>query len=268
MHIVHYISTLQLGGAEALVKEYSLYLNQKHQYTLLVGERQKTKSLHEIQLEAAGVNIVYLLQQPAPKGKKLFSFFKKVKSLKKFLKSHKMEVLHSHLELNTYLFLAKRYLKQVKLFHTVHNEPDKAFDLKSKRLLGEKVVTNYFIHQQGMRLIALHQEMKEQLNQLFKTNTSLVLNNGIDFKRFSLELYQEEGKQLKETLGIQDSDFVIGHIGRFHPSKNHIFLINVFREIFQEMDNAKLLLVGDGCLKEKILALIQEYQLEDKVILL
>ena len=41
-------------------------------------------------------------------------------------------------------------------------------------------------------------------------------------------------------------------MGRFYPQKNHDFLIDVFSEVHKQKPNAKLLLLGDGPLQEKI----------------
>ncbi len=50
-------------------------------------------------------------------------------------------------------------------------------------------------------------------------------------------------EETRRNLNLTD-EFVIGHVGRFNPQKNHDFLIEVFNEIQKRCDKAVLLLVG------------------------
>ena len=49
-----------------------------------------------------------------------------------------------------------------------------------------------------------------------------------------------------------ENRFVVGHVGRFEEQKNHEFLVDIFNEIAKEREDAVLLLIGDGELKEQI----------------
>lgn len=55
------------------------------------------------------------------------------------------------------------------------------------------------------------------------------------------------------------SDYlVIGHIARFTAQKNSLFLIDIFHEIYKLEPKAKLLLIGDGDLKEAMMTKIHQ----------
>ena len=77
-----------------------------------------------------------------------------------------------------------------------------------------------------------------------------ILPNAIDPERF--KFCEKSRQEIRARYGIKDDDFVIGHVGRFYPQKNHDFLIDVFSEVHKQKPNAKLLLLGDGPLQEKI----------------
>ena len=77
-----------------------------------------------------------------------------------------------------------------------------------------------------------------------------ILPNAIDPDRFKFS--EISRKEIRENFGIKDDDFVIGHVGRFFPQKNHEFLIDVFKEVCKQKPNAKLLLLGDGPSQDKI----------------
>ena len=59
--------------------------------------------------------------------------------------------------------------------------------------------------------------------------------------------------------------FVIGHVGRFFPQKNHEFLIDIFNEVYKKDKNTILMLVGGGELQEKIEAKVRALGLEEAV---
>jgi len=73
------------------------------------------------------------------------------------------------------------------------------------------------------------------------------------------------GASVREQYGLGTA-FVVGHIGRFHYAKNHEFLLEVFREIKHKNAEAKLLLVGNGDLEDKIRTMVRELKLENDVI--
>lgn len=92
-----------------------------------------------------------------------------------------------------------------------------------------------------------------------------IIPNGIDASYFRFD--DNKRKSFRKELGITD-ELILGHIGRFQTQKNHEFLINVMRIVLTNIPNAKLLLVGEGELKEHIKGLIQEYGMDEHVIFL
>ncbi|KOP26751.1 glycosyltransferase [Hapalosiphon sp. MRB220] len=71
---------------------------------------------------------------------------------------------------------------------------------------------------------------------------------------------------VRAELGVPKDAFVIGHIGRFHPQKNHTFLIEIAAEVAQREPQMRLLLVGEGSLQPEILQQVSEIGLDDHVI--
>ncbi|MFC0654261.1 glycosyltransferase, partial [Lederbergia wuyishanensis] len=90
-----------------------------------------------------------------------------------------------------------------------------------------------------------------------------VINNAIESERFKFN--EQIRNKIRKELGIEDK-FVIGHIGRFHPQKNHTYLIDIFKQIHIKSGESVLLLVGDGNLRPDIERRIQELGLTDSVI--
>lgn len=89
------------------------------------------------------------------------------------------------------------------------------------------------------------------------------VNNGIDLLKFR---YNETTRdRIRKELGLEGK-YVIGHVGRFAYQKNHKYLIRVFKQVKKTEENAVLLLIGDGVLKDEIKAQIADWRLTDDVI--
>jgi len=70
--------------------------------------------------------------------------------------------------------------------------------------------------------------------------------------------------EYKKKLDIENK-IVLTHIGRFHPSKNHKFLINVLSSLVNKNANFVLLLVGSGPLLTEIKEYVNHMNLSDNV---
>lgn len=65
-----------------------------------------------------------------------------------------------------------------------------------------------------------------------------------------------------------DDSIVLGHIGRLTEQKNTLFLIDIFNEVLKLERRAKLLIIGDGNLKDKMLEKIDLYGIAENIIYL
>lgn len=92
-----------------------------------------------------------------------------------------------------------------------------------------------------------------------------IINNAINLEMYAFT--ETQRTELRNKLGI-NNQFVVGHVGRFMYQKNHEFLIDVFAETVKLIPNAKLLLVGDGPLKNGIKSKIDRMGLGQQVIFL
>lgn len=98
---------------------------------------------------------------------------------------------------------------------------------------------------------------------MFGGHSYHILRNAIDASAY---LYSaDKAAQMRKQLHVQNN-FVIGHIGRFDPQKNHVFLIEIFNEFFKLEPDAKLMLIGDGKGRKKIEEKVKSLGLEDKVV--
>ncbi|MGP4106343.1 glycosyltransferase family 1 protein [Virgibacillus sp. L01] len=74
--------------------------------------------------------------------------------------------------------------------------------------------------------------------------------NAIEYLRFLVNPQKKVTTfKVKEGLG---KSIVIGHIGRFIEAKNHMFIVEIMKHVIKRDPTIKLLLVGDGDLRQQI----------------
>ena len=93
----------------------------------------------------------------------------------------------------------------------------------------------------------------------------VLLKNAIDTDKFSFN--DVVRNQYRKELNI-DEKFVLGNVGRMEYQKNHEFLIEVFEAISKVIDDAVLLLVGDGKKRYEIEEIVEKKNLQKRVIML
>lgn len=92
-----------------------------------------------------------------------------------------------------------------------------------------------------------------------------IINNSFNIKTYKYNANIRE--KVREDLNW-NGKFVIGHVGRFTAQKNHKFIIELFKNYSIINDDAILVLVGEGKLKEKILKKVKENGIQNKVFFL
>ena len=90
-----------------------------------------------------------------------------------------------------------------------------------------------------------------------------VLYCGLDLRPFQEKV---DSAEVRAELGIPRDAFVIGHVGRLVPQKNHRFLIEIAAEIAKREPTMHLLLVGNGSMRHDLEDKVAKLGLSDKVI--
>lgn len=93
-----------------------------------------------------------------------------------------------------------------------------------------------------------------------------VLYNAIDLPRFSFSA--EARAKARAELGLVGGTFAVGHVGRFMPQKNHMFLLEAFARLVELRPDSVLLLVGFGGAEARAESWARERGLADKVMFL
>lgn len=84
---------------------------------------------------------------------------------------------------------------------------------------------------------------------LYGKSGYIVINNAINVKEFRYNAKIRD--KYKKQMGLTDC-FVMGHTGHFTETKNHGFIVDIFRYVADAESGARLLLIGDGPYHAKI----------------
>lgn len=241
------------GGTESFImNQYRALDKSRVQFDFLNVYDEKIACQDEI--EALGGNIYYL-NMSRRNGIKAY-----YKSLDEFFKkyAHNFQAVHCNFQslINIdILKYAKKYGIKVRIAHA-HNagygtEPSKVqkMIILSNRVLLPKYATEYF----ACSTLAA--------SWMFGRNATVV-NNAIDAEKFT---FCEDTRNRVRKANKLENSFVIMFVGRLDPQKNPVFLLEVFAEVKKFKPNAKLLVVGDGVLKDEMLAKIQQLNIEESV---
>ena len=86
---------------------------------------------------------------------------------------------------------------------------------------------------------ALNFFYSEKINK--EKNKFRVIRNGLPLAKFNNKI---NINKLRDSINIPKEAFLIGHVGRFHPDKNHEAVVNVANNILKKHHNAYFLIIG------------------------
>lgn len=93
----------------------------------------------------------------------------------------------------------------------------------------------------------------------------VIMPNSVDTRNFCHDMNEEEKRQYYNELGVSPEDMILIHIGRFNNPKNHMFLIDIIKEIKNNIPNFVTLFVGTGELQGAVREKVMKNNLEKNV---
>lgn len=186
----------------------------------------------------------------------------KWKKIKKFIRDHQIDVVHAHgTRANSNVLWAARSLG-IPVVYTVHGwsfHQDQNRFVRNIRVFGEKYLTK-----RSSLNISVSASNKESGKKFIPSFQSLVINNGIDQRKFNPS---GSFKNIRAELGISEDKVLILFIARFTGHKQPLSLIEAFSKALPQNPRLHLLMVGDGDEKQKALEIIKTRRLENNVTL-
>lgn len=254
IRILQVVTIMNRGGLETMIMNYYRKIDrEKIQFDFMVHRMERGD--YDDEIESMGGKI-YRMPNIRPGN-----YRKYFKELDKFFEMHKeYKVVHSHINENSGFVLraAKEHGIKCRIAHS------HLADLKLDYKYPFRMYGRYYLNKNVNEYFACS---KEAGSWLFKNPKKdvVVLNNAVDVDSFIRD--NEKRKKFRKKLNVEDK-FVIGHVGRFNPQKNHSFLIDIFAEIVKKRKDACLMLIGEGYLMDEIKNKVLKLNLQDNVLFL
>lgn len=245
MNILYITNHLNIGGITSYVLTLAKGMQQKGHNVFVASSTGS--AIPKFLAEGTKYTPIPIKTKNELSPKILISFFK----LSRHIRQNKINIIHSNSRTTQVLGCLLRKSQKVACVSTCHGFFKPRFSRKLFPCLGNKV-------------IAVSQPVKEHLMQDFriKEEDIRVVQSGIDVDRFQ-NLQGKTG--LKNKLGLGDGP-VVGIIARLSQEKGHIYLVKAMQGVVQEFPLARLLIVGDGKMKQGLEGLRRELGLEKNII--
>ena len=179
------------------------------------------------------------------------------RQLRTLFREEHFDVLHLHVNTLSYVQPARIALR-VGIPVIIHSRAAGWPNLGVRRVLHE--ANRHFLPWPQIERVAVSRQAGDWL--FGRKSDFKVVNNGIDVERFAFT--DARRSQMRSALGLSDK-FIVGHVGMFSPVKNHSFLLQTFEAISRSRNDAVLILIGEGPLKEDIKAETARRGLDEKV---
>lgn len=255
LRVLQMIGALERGGSQALVMNLYRHMDrEKIQFDFVLDHPERDDYADEVR--ALGGRIYTM---PGFHG----NVAEIRRSWDRFFKEHpEYRVLHSHVRSYASLYLPvakKNGLKTVIHSHSTSNG-------KGLNSLIKMTLQLPLRHQADV-LMSCTREAGVWLygEKACNSDKFFLLKNGADTEKFAFN--ENIRKQYRRELGLENK-LVVGHVGRFHQAKNHPFLLESFKLLKQQRNDAVLLLAGDGEEREKLEKIIKNLEITDSVLIL
>ncbi len=127
-------------------------------------------------------------------------------------------------------------------------------------------IVNYFLGFFTKKIIAVSEDVKKDILKFDRVDSSKV----VTVPSFTILDYKIDlTRHIRSDLGINESDYVGLFIARLVEQKGISYLIEAVRICVSEfgLNNFKMVIIGDGPLRERLLEVIRAHQLENHIFL-
>jgi len=251
--VLHLISPIGCFGAEKVMITLCVGLVSS-EYQPLIGVIGNSTSSHFAVIEEAqrsGLDVIDF----TCKGKFDINF---VRTLTRFLRDKDIAIIHSHGYKSNFYALIASFKTKVRKIATCHNWLGESGKMKFYKQLDLLLLSRFD------KLVVVSKTLRNEIiKKGISSNKVEIIHNGVDLDRYCLSC---DRLVLKDSFKINDNEIIVGTVGRLSKEKGHVFLLDAFRKAVLEFAGIKLLIVGDGQLRESLERRAIDLQISEKVI--
>jgi glycosyltransferase involved in cell wall biosynthesis len=146
--------------------------------------------------------------------------------------------------------------------YIISNRRDMGFWRSQRHIITYKWVNRWVnkivaVSESIKRLVMSEENVPEEQIAVIYNGIAMDQKIGINEKDF-----------IRRETGVSDDDVVIMHVANFTPVKGHAYLINAMAGVVAEYPKAKLVLIGEGLLYERLIGLVEQNNLKKQVVFL
>jgi len=260
--VLHVVGRMDIGGAESRIMD--LYRNiDREKIQFVFCQHTTDRCAFEDEVESLGGKVYHV---PRFNVKNYFAY---KKAWAEFFKEHpEIKVVHGHMTSTAaiYLPIAKKAGVKITIAHARSAGVDPGMKGKITRFLRKNLYKkcDYRFTCSGMAGESVFG------NQSRPERKAQFIPNAIEVDKFAFD--KEIRNQIRYELGITDK-FVIGHVGRFAPMKNHKYMLEILKQCItieqeKKLPETVLMFLGDGELKEEIRKQAMEMGISSRVLFL
>ena len=247
--ILHLIETGGPGGAEQMLLRLSDEYGRKG-VSQMVCLRKEGWLADEVRKRGLPLEIEPTRKLPD------FGWLRKFSQLSK---ARKITAIHAHeFAMNVRGALLGRYLG-VPVVATVHG----------RGYYAEKWIRRqaYRLVSRSANLIAVSEDIRRHLISRcgIKSHRVSLILNGVDIDHFKPD--EEKRRVFRNLFDVSDDHMLLGCIGSYYPVKGHYYLIEAMKGLTAIDRNVKLVLAGQGPLREELHRQAAERGLKDSVVI-
>lgn len=254
--VLQVLGTTNLGGAESRVMDIYRHLDRDRlQFDFLITEGHNGHFDEEIR--KLGGNIYFL---PAYRVVNRGEYVKAVKDF--FAKHRDYIAVHGHMTSTASIYLP--IAKEAGIPLTIAHARSAGTDSGIKGILTKRMRKN--LYKKCDRMMACSELAAAAVfgSERYEAGEVTVWPNAISVKDFAFD--ENIREEIRQQYGIGDEELLVGHVGRFHEAKNHLFIIDVFKELVALEPESRLMFLGDGALRPQVEEKVAALGLSDKVI--
>lgn len=246
LKIVEIVSGINFGGVETLLLNYFKKMN-LNDFSISIITHDQPNPQNVKQFEKLGIKVYKVTP-------KRINPLKNYCELKKIIQKIEPDIVHCHMSLSNYLplFVAKKCRVKKRISH-VH-------ELAKSKNLVQKFFSKIIIKNANILMACSTDAAKYAYDTV---ENVIILPNAIEVSEFTFN--EKKREKIRNQLKINEDEFVIGTVGRLVEVKNQKRLIELFAECYDKKKNIKLLIVGDGILKNELVAYAKTKKVQDNI---
>lgn len=253
LRIAHFIETSIPGGAEKLLLDICLAAKEAGYEPILLHFNHP---YFKQQCMLHGIQHYIVPGQKAFKSTRTLWRFALI--FKRFLKEHKIDLLHSHLFGPITGAAAAAFLAGIPHIGTLHD-----IYMVEEKMIRIRLLQVAALLKTQLVTVSKSMEYFYQRKGFFPKKSLRTIYNGV---RIPASLHPTEAIQLRQQLNIPANDIIIINVGRLVSLKRHDLLLKAASKLDVNIPFT-ILIIGDGPEMGNIQKQIEHYQLQANVIL-